>query len=267
MASASTESGFHAELDKDGLIARRRTEILPDGAYLFQDKLNTTGVMKATIITCRAWLVEFYELESGEVYLIHGDREVRPRTTRFAIFYSSFSITQPCFSNTLGDVLGIASLEQLPPNISSTPKLFEITSRRLPTNVAEVVEMLQAPDGHQSIESNPSPSLLSLKAKRLIDENYLAYPSLARIAERLSVTHEHLSRQFKRDFGMSPRNYLRQLRVADAPLKLAKGEEIIEVSQDVGYNDLSRFYKQFRKTTETSPGACKTILRPKPNRG
>jgi AraC-like DNA-binding protein len=46
---------------------------------------------------------------------------------------------------------------------------------------------------------------------------------------------------------------------------LARGEEIISVSQEVGYNDLSRFYKQFRKTTKTSPGACQTLM--KPNRG
>jgi AraC-like DNA-binding protein len=60
---------------------------------------------------------------------------------------------------------------------------------------------------------------------------------------------------------MNPSSYLRQLRVADAPLRLAQGEEIINVSHDMGYNDLSRFYKQFRQTTETSPGACKAILR------
>ncbi|MGH9908785.1 MAG: helix-turn-helix domain-containing protein, partial [Pyrinomonadaceae bacterium] len=66
----------------------------------------------------------------------------------------------------------------------------------------------------------------------------------------------------KRDFEMSPNAYLRQLRVADVPLLLARGEEIVNVSLDVGYNDLSRFYKQFRKTTKTSPGVCRTIMRP-----
>ena len=66
----------------------------------------------------------------------------------------------------------------------------------------------------------------------------------------------------KRDFEMSPSTYLHQLRLADAPLKLAKGEEIINVSQDIGYNDLSRFYKQFRKTTKTSPGVCQTLMKP-----
>jgi AraC-like DNA-binding protein len=104
--------------------------------------------------------------------------------------------------------------------------------------------------------------LLSLKAKRLIDENYLSFPSIARVAGRLGVTHEHLSRQFKRDFEISPGAYLHQLRLADAPLRLARGEEIINVSQDVGYNDLSRFYKQFRKTTKTSPGVCQALMKP-----
>lgn len=75
-------------------------------------------------------------------------------------------------------------------------------------------------------------------------------------------THEHLSRQFKLDLGMSPSAYLRQLRLADAPLRLARGEGIVNVSLDVGYNDLSRFYKQFRKTTSTSPGACQTMMKP-----
>ena len=107
--------------------------------------------------------------------------------------------------------------------------------------------MVRDSTNRQSIDSCPSASLLSVKAKRLIDENYLAYPSIARIAERLGVSHAHLSRQFKRDFGMSPSEYLRRLRVADAPLRLARGEEIINVSLEVGYNDLSRFYKQFRK--------------------
>ncbi len=86
---------------------------------------------------------------------------------------------------------------------------------------------------------------------------------MARVAERLGVTPEHLSRQFKRDFEMSPTNYLHQLRLADAPLRLAKGEDIVNVSQDVGYNDLSRFYKQFRKATKTSPGVCRSVLKSK----
>jgi AraC-like DNA-binding protein len=60
---------------------------------------------------------------------------------------------------------------------------------------------------------------------------------------------------------MTPSAYLRQLRVADATFRLSKGEPIIEVSGDVGYNDLSRFYKQFRRQTTKTPGFCQTLLK------
>ena len=39
----------------------------------------------------------------------------------------------------------------------------------------------------------------------------------------------HLSRQFKRDYGLTPSAYLRQLRVADAPLRLAAGQPIVVI--------------------------------------
>jgi AraC-like DNA-binding protein len=255
-------STFQVDFDQGGSMARKKTRFLADGTYVFEDQLDIAGIVTARIVTCRAWLMEFYELSAGELYFISGEHRVRAVTNRFGVFYSTFSIIQPSFNNARATLLGFATLKQLPDGVPAGPILFELKSKSLPTNVAEIVEILREPDGAQSIECNPKPSLLSLKAKQLIDENYLAYPSMARIATRLGVTAEHLSRQFKRDFGMSPGNYLRQLRVADAPLMLARGEEIVNVSQDVGYNDLSRFYKQFRKTTDTSPGACKTILRP-----
>lgn len=245
-----------------GLPARRKTELLPDGAYLFEDELEVDGVVTTTVITCMAWLLELCELQAGELFFIRGDGQVRPTTKRFGVFYPPFSIVQPCFKNARGRFIGVAATEILPAEFMSAPFLFESTFSDSPTGVVQVIETLRAGHHRQPIDSNPRASLLSLKAKRLIDENYLVYPSIARIATRLGVTHAHLSRQFKLDYGMSPNNYLRLLRVADVPLRLAKGEEIINVSQDVGYNDLSRFYKQFRKTTNTSPGACKTIMRP-----
>ena len=251
------------ELADGGRIARRETFFLPDGAYLFEDALAVPGVLTAKVIMCAAWLVEFYELEAGELFFLRGETQIRPRTSRFGVFYPPFTISQPCFKDARGRLLGVAGLSSLPADAPSVPVLFETRSVTRPEGAAELFERLRASVGRQTVEMSPSPSLLSLRAKRLLDDNYLIHPSIARISARLGVTHEHLSRQFKRDYGMSPSAYLRQLRVADAPLRLARGEEIVNVSQEVGYNDLSRFYKQFRQTTKTSPGACQTILKPK----
>ncbi len=258
----SNTSDFRLELDAGGVIARRRTRFLADGAYLFQDELEVQGVLAARVITCAAWLLELYELKAGELFFIKREAQIRPERKCFGVFYPPFTISQPCFRNAKGRLVGVAATAPLPAELMKVPTVFGTEHFELPTGVTRVVEIVTLGKGHQTVEINPKPSLLSLKAKRLIDENYLSYPSIARVAQRLSVTHEHLSRQFKRDFEMSPSSYLHQLRLADAPLRLAKGEEIVNVSQDVGYNDLSRFYKQFRKVTKTTPGVCQTLMKP-----
>ncbi|MCM3900226.1 MAG: AraC family transcriptional regulator [Pyrinomonadaceae bacterium] len=253
---------FQLQSDAGGAIARRKTSFLADGAYLFQDELEVHGVLAAKVITCTAWLLELYELKAGDVFFISGTREVRAAAKCFGVLYPPFTISQPSIENAHGLLVGVAATESLPAGFIKVPTMFETSFSELPTGVSHALEIVRRGKNHQSVEWNPKPSLLSVKAKRVIDENYLSYPSIARIAERLGVTHEHLSRQFKRDFEMSPSGYLHQLRLADAPLRLAKGEEIVNVSQDVGYNDLSRFYKQFRKSTKTSPGVCQTLMKP-----
>lgn len=259
--ASSNVFGHEIELDGGGKVVRLRTGFLPDGAYLFEDELEVRGVMTAKVITGAAWLLELYELEAGEICFVQGNSLIRPLTNCFGVFYPPFTILQPSFKDARASLAGIASLEPLPADFKSVPLVFETARAKLHTSARQAVEILSSGENHQSIEVNPRASLLSVKAKRLIDENYLVYPSIARVSRKLNVTHEHLSRQFKRDFGMSPSAYLHQLRLADAPLRLARGEEIIDISQSVGYNDLSRFYKQFRKHTRSSPGACRTMLK------
>jgi AraC-like DNA-binding protein len=43
---------------------------------------------------------------------------------------------------------------------------------------------------------------------------------------------------------------------------LARGETIADVSWQAGYRDLTRFYTQFRKATNTPPAACRKIIAP-----
>jgi AraC-like DNA-binding protein len=255
-------SDFQLNFDSGGSMSRRRAELLPDSSYLFEDALEVLNLVSTKIITCAAWLLELYDLQAGEVFFRSDETVVCPNTRRFGVLYPPFSITQLSLNNLNGHLLGIASTQTLPTEFESPPIVFEVDTIRAPDSGEAVIEILKSGVNRQSIDLKPTASGLSLKAKRLIDENHLAHPSIGSVARRLGVSHAHLSRQFKSDFGMSPISYFRKLRVADVPLRLARGEQIIEVSEDVGYNDLSRFYKQFRKTTNTSPGACKTLLRP-----
>jgi len=234
--------------------------LLADGAYAIEDKISIPGEGISPFVFCAGWLLEIIEVESGEFSFFHDSLKVRPCTKYFGAFYPSFTIVRSYVKEFKGQVRGIGSIKSMP-SLPSEPEIFETDFRERFSSIAQAEEVLASRRNRQSIDVNSRSSLLSIKAKRLIDENYLVYPSIARIANRLGVSHAHLSRQFKRDYWMSPSEYLHRLRVAEATFRLLVGEEIVDISHDVGYNDLSRFYKQFRKKMMTSPAACRSILR------
>jgi len=109
----------------------------------------------------------------------------------------------------------------------------------------------------RSLEVAPEASPLSQAAKRRIAETYRADIPIAEIAAELHVSHAHLSRRFKRDFGFTLLNYRHRLRVSEATSRLYRGEQILDVGEDVGFNDTSRFYQGFRKITGVPPGKCR----------
>lgn len=56
-------------------------------------------------------------------------------------------------------------------------------------------------------------------------------------------------------YGMPPVRYRHQVRVMDALMRFAEGAVPADVFQDVGFEDLSRFYKIFRTVACAPPGA------------
>jgi AraC-like DNA-binding protein len=232
-----------------------------DGLFFFSDPIEIPGEGSSFFVFGRAWLLEILDLDAGEYFFESDGREIRPKRGRFGVYYPPFTMVRGSARDIKGVVRGVGAVTAPPKGLPGVPVIFETNFEGPFTDSAQAVDVFRAASEIQSIEFNSKASLLSSKAKKLIDENYQVYPSIARIAARLGVSHEHLSRQFKRDYGMSPSGYLHRLRVAEATHKLSGSEEIIDISMEVGYNDLSRFYKQFRKATKSSPGDCRVIMR------
>jgi AraC-like DNA-binding protein len=234
-------------------------KVLGEGGYTISDRLKIDGEGASVFVFGRGWLLEVVEIESGDYYFLSDGKKVRPAGRHFGVFYPPFSMVRPAVRNVRGTVVGVGSVRP-PVGLPDHPVLFETDRRDEFTYVAEAAGVLASARGISSIAINTRPSPVSLGCKKLIDENYLAEPAIARIAERLGISHEHMTRQFKRDFGMAPSAYLHQLRVAEATFRLSLGEEIIDISGEVGYNDLSRFYKQSKKKTATSPAQCRLMF-------
>ncbi|MGD9588801.1 MAG: helix-turn-helix domain-containing protein [Pyrinomonadaceae bacterium] len=232
---------------------------LPDGSYAIDDAVEISGEGVTPFVFCTGWLLEVVEIESGEYAFIRDGQRIEPAGKRFGAYYPALTFVRTFVREFKGRVRGVGALEPLP-GLPDGPVIFETGFRGKFKHGRDAVSVLASAKDLRSIEACSKPSILSKRAKRLIDENYLAFLSIGLVAGRLKVSHSHLSRQFRRDLGMSPSEYLHHLRVADATFRLSTGQPIIEISQDVGYNDLSRFYKQFRKNTRSSPAACREML-------
>jgi AraC-like DNA-binding protein len=85
-------------------------------------------------------------------------------------------------------------------------------------------------------------------------EKYLSERiELEKIASTAFMSRFHYIRIFKRVYGLSPRQYLRDLRLNKGKELLKQGLNISQVCFDVGYDSLPTFCNAFKKATGYSP--------------
>jgi methylphosphotriester-DNA--protein-cysteine methyltransferase len=87
----------------------------------------------------------------------------------------------------------------------------------------------------------------------VLDDHFAEQLSIAGVAARLRVPHAVLTRNFKRDFGLTPIKYRAAVRVVTAAMTLLSGGDVTKTAFRVGFGDLGRFYKQFRSITGATP--------------
>lgn len=88
-----------------------------------------------------------------------------------------------------------------------------------------------------------------------IQNNYMNEVKLSALAEKLSVSQEHLSRVFKQETGIGFKDYLVQFRLqkAEDMLKHETGRAVSEVAYACGFNDGNYFSYKFKKAYGVSP--------------
>jgi len=95
---------------------------------------------------------------------------------------------------------------------------------------------------------------LADRAQMVIESGYAHRISLNSIAQHLAVSKEHLSRVFKKKFGLTVTERIHQVRIEAATRLMASGESSLkQVCYDTGYQSYNDFYRNFRKVTGVSP--------------
>lgn len=107
----------------------------------------------------------------------------------------------------------------------------------------------------QTAPESPGASLAITEALRLMNADLRAPIHLEQLAERLHVSCRWLRRSFAQHTGMSPYQYLLQLRIARARALLAETNLTVkEIAAQTGFVEEQYFCRLFKKKNGIAPG-------------
>lgn len=88
-----------------------------------------------------------------------------------------------------------------------------------------------------------------------IDENYSLNISLDDIAHSVYMSPSYTSRMFKKETGMTIKEYLNMRRITRAKNEIMQGGKATAIFSDCGFSDYTTFYRAFVKYVGMSPDA------------
>lgn len=94
-----------------------------------------------------------------------------------------------------------------------------------------------------------------VRARELLEHALAAPPSLTALAAAVGANHFSLLRAFRRRFGVPPHAFVIRLRAERARAMLARGVELAEVAQLLGFADQSHMTRVFKRCYGITPAA------------
>jgi len=92
------------------------------------------------------------------------------------------------------------------------------------------------------------------KAVDYINRHYTQNLTLSEVAEKIFMSDEHLSREFKKTIGMTFKSYVTDLRLRHAKgLLTSTNNSVTDISRNSGFNSVSHFSSVFKKNIGISP--------------
>ena len=232
-------------------------EKLAGGAVWITESRSVAVSERGVLVMGPTWILECIKLESGTCSFVRDGRRVTNGSGHFGVFLPAFAVVEASYAEMLWSWVGFSAPGPPPAPWLSAPLMFDLDAREFPDSPAALLNLVAEPRCHQALERVSRPSPISRGAKMALDTTYRDPVSIAAIAQGLGVSHAHLTRRFKRDYGVSPVRYRQQVRIMDANERLFRGEPIVSVAFDVGYQDLSGLYRGFREMCHISPGEIK----------
>jgi len=214
-----------------------------------------------------------YRVEPGQVLIInpgelHAGHSFDQRYLRFRSLRITEAMLQRVYADNGVAISGDVVFETLP-----------ITDARLAQQITALSLGLAQQKGEYEVEADYTSLLLTLlsrysnkkktagpeqvnrpallRAERFIRDNYKADIKLQDIAAYAYLSRYHLVRQFKKHYGLSPFQYLRNLRVEEAKKRFPGAASLTQIALEVGFFDQSHFIRNFKKIEGMPPSVLR----------
>lgn len=96
---------------------------------------------------------------------------------------------------------------------------------------------------------------LTMEVMDYLSANFNKSIGSEELAEKFHFSSDYITRLMKKSVGITPWQYIQQLRIERAQELLATTDQTLNsISLELGYSDLSLFFKAFKKHTGLAPG-------------
>jgi AraC-like DNA-binding protein len=223
------------------------------GLLRVEQKVQVSGSERGLDATGRFWMFAVVKIRRGTIEYIRDDDRMACPGPVFGISVPPYSILEVALDQTESDSTAFLSKEQLFPELPGEPVAFDIAMAEIPDSIPELIRHFTERSTTTAIGRCRQPPPLALRTKAAIDNHYSVPMPLSVIAAELGTSASAMSRAFRQSYGMPPVRYRHLLRTMDGMMRLLNGEAIVNVCHNVGFDDLSRFYRQFRRYTLSRP--------------
>ena len=200
------------------------------------------------------WAVVVGESGTGEAQYIVDGEPLEIDFCRTITFIPPHRGIEIEFENLAVEYRGWVSELPVPKGFPDKAVAFNVESWQAPSSLTDLVELVNRRKDEIQVERTESADAVAEKARCFIHEFYDETITVEDVAFEVGLSPTVFSKRFKAAFGISPLKYRNILRVQDSVRHLLfEGRGSAHAGFEVGFEDLSRFNKNFKSVMEAVP--------------